>query len=403
MSPAWLLAAAAALPSPPAQGAALLDEVWAVVVENFLDPDLAGIDAAAVHARWRERAAAARSRAGVSEAIDGLLGELHTSHTARYTPEQVEYYQLLDVFARGPLGEQIRGLFPGGEVAYDGIGVFTREVEGRRHVSGVLAGSPGAAAGLETGDALVAADGAPFHPIHSFEGRAGRPVRLTLQSTPDAASRVERVVVPERIRPRERFLRAMEEGARVVVRSGVPVAYVRVWSYAGRAYHERLVELLGRPPLSEARALVLDVRGGWGGAAPEYLNLFNPRVPVLEMLPREGDPTTWDSQWRRPVVLLVDEGSRSGKELLAWGFHRYRIGPVVGGRTAGAVTAGRPFLLSDGSVLYLAVAAVRVDGRSLEGVGVRPDVPVPFDLPWSRGADPRLERALDVAAGLAIG
>ena len=107
-----------------------------------------------------------------------------------------------------------------------------------------------------------------------------------------------------------------------------------------------------------------------------------------------------DSQWRKPVVLLVDGGTRSGKEILAHGFRTYGIGPVVGGRTAGAVTAGRLFRLSNDDLLYVAVADARVDGERLEGRGVEPDIEVPFDVEFAADRDPRLERALDEAVRL---
>ena len=61
---------------------------------------------------------------------------------------------------------------------------------------------------------------------------------------------------------------------------------------------------------------------------------------------------------------------------------------------------GQPFLLSDGSLLFLAVEDILVDGERLEGVGVKPDVAVPSDLPYAEGRDPQLERAVEVAAGL---
>jgi C-terminal processing protease CtpA/Prc len=70
---------------------------------------------------------------------------------------------------------------------------------------------------------------------------------------------------------------------------------------------------------------------------------------------------------------------------------------TVGARTAGDVTMGMPFLLNDGSLLIVAVAAVMVNGIKLEGTGVRPDVVVPHDFPYAAGADPRLEAALDQA------
>ena len=100
------------------------------------------------------------------------------------------------------------------------------------------------------------------------------------------------------------------------------------------------------------------------------------------------------------MVLLADDGSRSGKELLAHGFRTLGKGPVIGERTAGAVLSGQINALTDGSVLYLAVADVLVDGQRLEGVGVAPDIEVSFDTPYAAGADPQLTRAIAEAIKL---
>jgi carboxyl-terminal processing protease len=65
------------------------------------------------------------------------------------------------------------------------------------------------------------------------------------------------------------------------------------------------------------------------------------------------------------------------------------MGEVIRTRTAGAVRAARPFLLSDGSLLLLAVNDVFVDGQRLEGVGVTPTLEVPFPVEYAQGKDPR--------------
>jgi carboxyl-terminal processing protease len=39
---------------------------------------------------------------------------------------------------------------------------------------------------------------------------------------------------------------------------------------------------------------------------------------------------------------------------------------------------------------------VSVDGERLEGVGVDPTIAVPFDLRYSAGSDPQLDRAIAV-------
>jgi hypothetical protein len=42
-----------------------------------------------------------------------------------------------------------------------------------------------------------------------------------------------------------------------------------------------LSELIGRGLLKDADALVLDLREGWGGAVPDYLDLFNARADAV--------------------------------------------------------------------------------------------------------------------------
>lgn len=62
--------------------------------------------------------------------------------------------------------------------------------------------------------------------------------------------------------------------------------------------------------------------------------------------------------------------------------------------------SGRLNVLADGSLLYLAVADALIDGRRLEGIGVPPDIEVPFDVRYAAGADPQLERAPQEAVRL---
>jgi carboxyl-terminal processing protease len=100
-------------------------------------------------------------------------------------------------------------------------------------------------------------------------------------------------------------------------------------------------------------------------------------------------------KWRKPVVMLVNGGTRSGREVLAYGFKKYRIGEVIGTRTKGAVLAATAFLIGSG-LLLLAVEDVRVDGERLEGVGVAPTIEVRPGQASVGGHDPQLDRAVAV-------
>ena len=110
---------------------------------------------------------------------------------------------------------------------------------------------------------------------------------------------------------------------------------------------------------------------------------------------RDGTVTVFDSQWRKQAVYLVNGYSRSGKELLAHGARRYEQVKVIGERTPGHVLGGRLFPLSNGTVLFLAVQSAFVDGVNLEGIGVPPDIGVPFDVRYCAGQDAQLEKALE--------
>ena len=96
-------------------------------------------------------------------------------------------------------------------------------------------------------------------------------------------------------------------------------------------------------------------------------------------------------KWRKPVAMLVNGGTRSGKEVLAYGFKKYRLGEVIGTRTEGAVLAATAFLIGRG-LLLLAVEDVQVDGDRLEGVGVAPTIEVQSTS--GGGDDPQLNRAI---------
>ena len=94
-------------------------------------------------------------------------------------------------------------------------------------------------------------------------------------------------------------------------------------------------------------------------------------------------------------MAIIDGGSRSGLEVFAYALKVNGI-PLVGERTAGALLAGRVFLLPDNSLLELAVSdAVIADNVRLEGNGVPPDIPVAFNLPYAAGKDPQRDAAIE--------
>lgn len=361
--------------------------------ERFYDPHLDGLDWPEVRERYLPDAARASSEEALAGVINSMLSELHASHTRYYTPYEPEYYQLCDIFAGALRRRGLQRVFPGGRISYPGIGVLSGlDMQGRSVITGVIEGTPARQAGLLAGDVIVFADGGPFQPVQSFRGKVGREVVLGLRR---AGASMQVPVTPVDIEPTKMFLDGLKASARIIPANGRSIGYVHVWCYAGSVYQRTLEHLLSQSPLNDADALIWDLRDGWGGAIPEYLDLFNTRAPTMQITDRNGASELENVKWRKPVAMLVNGGTRSGKEILAYGFKKYRLGEVIGTRTEGAVLAATTFLIGDG-LLLLAVEDVHVDGERLEGVGVAPTIEVQADPGLG---DPQLDRAVAVLSG----
>ncbi len=339
--------------------------------------------------KYRKLALAAKTHDGFAKQVNALLATLSASHTYYYSVNNPKRYQLLGVFH--PLFDQGRtDLF-----VYDGIGVDTRTIEGKVRVVSVYDGHPAAKAGLQFGDQIVSVDSKPFHPIKSFVGRADTTVNLEIIRGRDRKNLKVKV---EKLDGRKMFEKALDASARVIESKGKQIGYIHAWSYAGWKYHNKIRSELLWGKLSKCDSLILDLRDGWGGADLSYLNLFREPIASMRAETRSGDVRSFSGVWGKPVVLLTNERSTSGKEAFTYGFKKLKLGKVVGETTAGAVLGGRIFLLSNGDVLYLAVLSMKIDGQRLEGTGVAPDFKVKRDIKKG-GADHQLNRALEILDG----
>ncbi|MFG0284495.1 MAG: S41 family peptidase [Phycisphaerales bacterium JB039] len=373
------------------------EEACAIVAREFVDPDLNGLDWEAECAARRGRAAEAESAAELAPVLNELLGLLETSHTAFYPRGSRAWGELLDIFHSDGVPADFSAAIEPGIVESVSIGVVTCVIDGRVFAADVYDGSPAAEAGLLVGDEIVSAGGARWTDDLPLPGAPGEALEILIRRE-RAGDPTAITVTPELIRPKRAFMRAQEASTRVIERNGAQVGYIRLRSYAHPDFHDQVKGQVRFGALKDADALVLDLRGGWGGANVDYLDFLFPVLPAWEMRRRDGDWVRAEMAWRKPLVVLIDEGSRSGKEVVAHTLKKHGLATLVGARTGGMVVGGRPFPLADGSLLYVAVMDVRIDGDRLEGVGVAPDVEVRFELPYAAGTDPQLEVAVEEAA-----
>lgn len=372
----------------------LYQEIGDTVARHFYDRSFIVAHFAAIRNRHAEGLDQVEDRQAFGKLVNGMLAELNTSHTHFYHAGEPEYYHLADIFSAIPY---VREFFATDTIRYLSLGMQLKEINEKYFVANILAGGAAEKAGLKTGDQIVLINGQTNFQSILMALKDEEELKIHYRRDSVEATLKSCTLLPEWINPTQEFLRAQNGSIRVIEQKGKKIGYIHIWSYAGQKYHNAFVDSIAWGRLKAADALVWDLRDGWGGAAPDYLNVFNKNIPAISMINAAGDTSTFDRQWRKPVVMLINEGVRSGKEILAYGFKKYEIGPVVGTKTAGAVVGGRPFILSDGSLLYLAVASALADGNLLEGIGVQPDITAPFDLPYSQGKDPQLEKAVEEA------
>lgn len=277
--------------------------------------------------------------------------------------------------------------------SYTGVGLWLRREGSGVEVSQVADGGPAEAAQVRVGDALLAVDGrsvAGFSAAQAaaaLRGRPGTAVTLVLSRAGDVRTltltravlaspgvradlldgRVGRLVVP-----------AFEHGTGADVRQAV----------------RRLVA-------RKATGIVLDLRGNPGGLlseAVETAGVFLDGGDVVTYARRDETAQHLHAapggDTRTPLVVLVDGGTASAAEVVAGALQDRGRAVVVGGRTFGKGTVQEPHRLADGSSLALTVARYTLpSGRSVEGVGIEPDIQVAGD----GGA---MRRAVDVLSGL---
>jgi carboxyl-terminal processing protease len=194
------------------------------------------------------------------------------------------------------------------------------------------------------------------------------------------------------------------------------LAYIRLRGFPEPSVADRFERFLDQLPQTNARALIIDLRGNSGGRVDlgtRLLNRFISSGPLYSQVDRTGQRRVEHAHgpgWSRPmpVAILIDEATASMGEIFASAMRERGLAWLVGKRTSGNVAAAQVFPLSDGSAVQVTILEIfSGDGQRLNRVGVEPDFVIePTPEQVEQGRDVQLEAAvvhvweeLDRAAG----
>lgn len=352
---------------------ALLDEIVDVLDREFVEP-----------ARFESldtRAAA----------INGILDALEDEHTVFIDAER---YRLAS--------EDIGGSF-------EGIGATVNMIEGAIVIVRPFNGSPAQQSGLLPGDIILEVNGESTEgwsleqAVAVIRGPRGTDVELLVRH---ADGEEELIVVT-----RDRIVVPSVESLPITDRSGQPVAdigYILISQFTERTRNE-LIDLLDAARNAGLEKLIIDLRGNPGGllrATVETTGEFMDEGIVLRQIDREGEEEIFrDSAGGAgldlELVILINEGSASGAEVMAAALRDEGRAVLIGVTTTGKGTVNIPRQLSDGSVLYVSIARyLTPNSEPVEGVGVAPDIEIALpETGFEAGQDIQLFVAIDYLRG----
>lgn len=236
----------------------------------------------------------------------------------------------------------------------------------------IIDGSPGEQSKFIVGDKIVTVNGEPYVGQANFFKTSGKKLPVVVERD---GKGVTLTIKPMLKDPFTAYIEGITHSARIFDTPQGKIGYLHLWA-GGQEPRDAFESLLGSQ-LSVTDGLILDMRDGYGGNSLTDLDFFyrDPvGYPVFTMKDRDGHKSGGKEYYNKPIVALINGGSRSGKELLAYSLKNSGRATLVGDRTAGYVLGGRLFSIDERCALYLAVTDCEVDGVRLEGVGVEPDV-----------------------------
>lgn len=208
-------------------------------------------------------------------------------------------------------------------------------------------------------------------------------------------------------------IRESEDAARKMTRQYFydKLPGVFVWKMPGFSLEPSKVdEIIGRAKKSPA--MIIDLRGNSGGRVDMVLrligNVFAEDIKVgVEKKRKETKDVVAKSRgtdsFGGKIIVLTDSGSASASEVFARVIQLEKRGQVFGDRTAGAVMESRYFerQLGVDTVVFFGTSItiadlIMKDGKSLEKIGVTPDVPlIPLGKDIAARKDVVMAKALE--------
>jgi carboxyl-terminal processing protease len=318
----------------------LLNEAWTIISQDYVEPSK--VDSTNLN----------------EGAINGMVQALNDPYSAYLSPTNYKLEQ-----------SNLQGSF-------EGVGA---QVSTNRNnqiiIIAPLQNSPAAKAGIKTGDIILAVNGQStqgmslIEVVNLIRGPAGTAVKLLIQHEGESTP-VEITVTREQINI-----------STVTYSVKGDIVYIKISGFDERTNGE-LQAALQALDLKSATGIMLDLRDNPGGlvtAVVDVASHFIRSGVIITLRDNQGRTTSQSVNPNGifsdlPMVVLVNQYSASGSEVLSGALQDYHRATIAGTTTLGKGSYDSLFNLSDGSAIYLTIGRwLTPKGQEIEGKGITPD------------------------------
>jgi carboxyl-terminal processing protease len=288
--------------------------------------------------------------------------------------------------------EDYRELQVGTKGTFGGLGIEIAIKNAVLTVVSPIEDTPAFRAGILAGDRILEIDGKPTKDItlndavKLMRGQKGTRITLTLQrqglTTPLQVALVRDVVLVRSVRSR-----TLADG----------YGYIRIAQFQERTADDlgTALESLKAGNGGELKGLVLDLRNDPGGLLNLAVSVASRFIESGLIVSVQGRERSANHQYAAlriakeaayPIVVLINGGSASASEIVAGALQDHRRAVIVGARSFGKGSVQTVLPVEQGAIKLTTAIYYTPDGKSLQQVGVDPDIPLDQDASLDEGS-----------------
>jgi carboxyl-terminal processing protease len=286
---------------------------------------------------------------------------------------------------------------------FEGIGAEITVKDGFPVVVTAIEDTPAFKAGLKPADHILKIDSKPtrnmslIDAVRLIRGQKGKPVVLTIMREGFSLPK-DFEVLRDVIKVKSVKYKMLDDN----------YGYVRLTQFQERTAKDldEAMKELQKSSKGGLKGILLDLRNNPGGLLDQAVDVSDKFLPDGLITYIEGRRSEQNQKFYAhkkddftgPVVVLINEGSASGSEIVAGALQDTKRAIIVGTKSFGKGSVQTILPLGDGSAVRLTTARYYTpSGRSIQADGINPDITVENDYMKRKGEKytPVTEKDLD--------